>query len=182
MKKQSAALATPPNPAKERTTWGDVCRQVGFADNLYRTCRDKLGSDFSPSSPFGDDMGAYDDDFGDGGDEDFDIDKAVRKSALAVPEAPPADWKYKPEGFIDHLMYGDLPTKIMIYGGGALALWFLYDKFVSGKKAASAPGTAGMSALSALAAGTPTSPQSMPEPQISNTAPTTVEIPASLRG
>ena len=177
MKKQNAALATPPNPAKEKTTWGEVCRQVGFADNLYRPCREKLGSSFTPA---GGDMGAYDEDFE---EDDIDIDRAVRKSALAVPPEPPKDWKYEPQGILEQFMYGDLTTKIMLYGGGALALWFAYDKFF-GKKASSAPSTPSGNAMSALAAlsGGATSPQSMPVPQVSNTAPTTVEIPASLRG
>lgn len=125
-------------------------------------------------------MSAYDEDFGDG--DDFDIDKAVRKSALAVPPEPPKDWKYEPQGILEQFMYGDLTTKIMLYGGGALAAWFLYDKFVKKASSAPSPGTgSAMNALAALSAGA-TSPQNMPVPQVSNTAPTTVEIPASLRG
>lgn len=166
------ALTTPPNPSKEKTTWGAVCQQVGFADNLYKTCRDKLGRDFSPSSPFGDLGSAYDEDF----DPDFDFDKELGKTALPVPKAPPKDWEAEPEGFMEQLMSGDLTNKIMLYGGGALVLYFLWSKL--GKKEASAPAAAGTSALASPIA----TALHLPTPHVSDNAPTTLEIPTALRG
>lgn len=166
------ALTAPPSPAKEKTTWGAVCQQVGFADNLYKTCRDKLGNDFTPSSPFGDLGSAYDEDF----DPDFDFDKELGKTAKPVPKAPPKDWEPEPEGFLEQLMTGDLTNKIMLYGGGAFVLWFLWQRL--GKKEASAPANAGTSGLSAPIA----TALHVPTAHVSDTAPTTVNIPASLRG
>lgn len=164
------ALTAPPNPSKEKTTWGSVCQQVGFADNLYKTCRDKLGRDFQPSSPFGDMNSAYDEEF-----EDVDFDKQLRKTALPIPKAPAKDWKPdESEGLMAQLMDGSLSKKIMLYGGGALLLWYLWDKL--GKKEASAP--AGTSALSSPIANA----LHVPTAYVSDTAPTTVDIPASLRG
>lgn len=165
------ALTTPPNPTKEKTTWGSVCSQVGFADNLYKTCRDKLGNDFTPMSAFGDVGGAYDEDF----DPDFDFSKELRKTALPVPKAPPKDWKPEPEGFMEQLMSGDLTNKIMLYGGGAIVLWFLYGKYIDKKPASAPAGTSGFSTPIAEAFHIPANPQ------VSDTAPTTVAIPASLR-
>lgn len=163
------ALQIPPNPAKEKTTWGEVCSQVGFADNLYRTCRDKLKDGFQPHNMFGD-MGDYDEEF-----EDYDVDKELKKSALPIPKAPPADWKPEPEGFLEQLVSGDLTKKIAIYGGGALLAWYLWDKFMSPPKTTSAPATPALSAPIATALHLPASPQ------VSDNAKTTVEIPASLR-
>lgn len=173
--KNPHALTTPPNPAKEKTTWGTVCQQVGFADNLYKTCRDKLGNDFQPYSPFGD-IG----ELGDPEFEDIDIDKELRGQALAIPKPPPKDWKPEPEGLLEQIMDGSLMNKIMLYGGGAIALWFLYNKYLGDKKPLSgapmkmlpAPGLAPV----AQALHVPLSPK------VSDTAPTTVDIPASLRG
>jgi hypothetical protein len=125
MKRSNKALATVPNPEKEKTTWGAVCKQVGMSDNLYRTCRDKLGNEFQPNSPFGD----YDYE-GDDDEPEEDFEKQLKKSALPVPAPPPEDWKHEPEGLMEQLMYGDLPKKMMIYGGGALVLWFLWDKYM----------------------------------------------------
>lgn len=168
------ALTTAPSPAKEKTTWGVVCQQVGFADNLYRVCREKLGNEFTPSSPFGDMGGMYDEDFEDA-DPNFDFDKALKETALPIPKKPPADWKPEPEGLMEQLMDGSLSKKIMIYGGGAVALWLLWDTYLN-KKTASAP--AGTSALSAPIA----SAFHIPAANVSDNAPTTVDIPASLRG
>lgn len=165
------ALTTPPSPAKEKTTWGAVCQQVGFADNLYKVCRDRLGNDFTPSSPFGDLGSAYDEDF----DPDYDFDKALRSSILPPPKAPPKNWKPEPEGLMEQFMSGDLTNKIMLYGGGAIVLYFLYDKYLNKKEASAPAGTSGLSAPIAEALHLPLSPQ------VSDTAPTTVAIPASLR-
>lgn len=162
------ALTASPDPSKEKTSWGAVCQQVGFADNLYKTCRDKLGRDFQPSSPFGDMGSAYDEEF-----EDIDFDKQLRKAALPIPKAPSKNWKpEEPEGLMEQLMDGSLSKKIMLYGGGALVLWYLWDKL--GKKEASAPTAAGTSALA--------NALHLPTTQVSDTAPTTVNIPSSLRG
>lgn len=152
MKRSNTALATAPSPTKEKTTWGAVCKQVGMSDNLYRTCRDKLGNEFQPNSPFGD----YDYE-GDDDEPEEDFDTQLKKSALAVPPPPPEDWKHEPEGLMEQLMYGDLPKKLMIYGGGALVLWFLYDKYMKTPAPAHATGA-----------------------MLPSNAPTTVQIPASL--
>jgi hypothetical protein len=174
------ALTAPPNPAKEKTTWGEVCHQVGFADNLYRTCRDKLGNGFQPATPFGADLGgAYDDD---DGLNDADLGKAVRQNALPPPPPPPEDWEPEAEGFMEQLMSGELTTKLMLYGGGALLVWFLYDKYMSAPKTASAPAGTGALKLPQLPAQSAVAKAlHIPAGQVSDTAPTTVSIPASLR-
>jgi len=100
--------------ADEQTTWGDVCKKVGFSDNLYQTCRDKVpGYAGAPNNAF--------DDVGD--DEDgVDFNKALAKSAKPVPPPPAADWKHEPEGFFEALQ----SNKMLMYGGGAAALLTLF--------------------------------------------------------
>lgn len=171
---KQTALTAPPNPAREKTTWGDVCRQVGFADNLYRTCRDKLGNDFSPHSPFGDIGSAYDMDF-----EDVDIDRQLRGQALAIPPPPDEDGSEE-LGFFEQLMDGSITNKVMVYGGGALVLWYLYDKFLRDKPVSAPAQKPALSAVPSPARSAPA--RSIPAGQVSDTAPTTVDIPASLRG
>ncbi len=116
--------------AREKTTWGEVCSQVGFADNLYRTCRGKLGKEFSPANTFG---SPYDE----VPEEDEDFDRQIKKSALPVPPPPPEDWQYEPEGLAEQFMYGDLPGKILLYGGGAFVLYLLLSRFFSKPETAS---------------------------------------------
>lgn len=100
--------------AAEKTTWAEVCKEVGFGENLYRTCRTKLGSDFKPADPLGD----YD------FEEDEDFDKQLRKTALPVPKPPASKKSKKTEpGFLDQLMTGNfdgLGGKIALWGGAAV--------------------------------------------------------------
>ena len=121
--------------AEEKITWGEVCQKVGFTDNLYRTCRTKLGSEFVPATPFGGPpmLSSGDGDAGgdDDADDDVDFNKKLKKSALPVPPPPPDDWEYEPQGLMDHLMYGDIPGKIIVYTGGALVLWLLWSRFTA---------------------------------------------------
>ena len=111
--------------AEEKTTWGEVCSNVGMSDNLYRTCRDKLGRDFKPADP----LGLYDE-----FEEDAeDFDKALRKKALPIPKPPKASKKKEPEaeaGFFDKLLHGDLGGKIAIWGGAAILGAVLVKRFV----------------------------------------------------
>lgn len=100
--------------AEDKTTWGEVCSNVGMSDNLYRTCRDKIGRDFKPANPLG--LGLYDD----GEEDDFDIDKALKKKALPVPKAPPKDWEPEPEGVLGFLQTASLASKVAIFGGLAV--------------------------------------------------------------
>ena len=121
--------------AEEKVTWGEVCQKVGFADNLYRTCRTKMGSEFTPATPFGGPPMLESGDGDDGGaDDDADFNKKLKKSALPVPPPPPEDWEYEPQGLMDHLMYGEMPRKILTYAGGALVVWLLVSRFLNAEK------------------------------------------------
>lgn len=112
--------------AEEKTTWGEVCTQVGMSDNLYRTCRDKLGRDFKPADP----LGLYDYDDADEFEEDFD--KQLRKKALPIPKPPKASKKKEPEaeGLMGRILHGDLGGKIAIWGGAAILGAVLVKRFV----------------------------------------------------
>ena len=104
--------------AEDPTTWGEVCKNVGFSDNLYRTCRKNVpefngfaGGGAPPQEPPGPDFGVQ-----------------LAGSALPVPPPPPADWQ--PEagdsGFMEG-MFGDLtPEKIAMYGGVAALIWWFF--------------------------------------------------------
>lgn len=108
---------------REKTTWGEVCSQVGFSDNLYRICRDKLGATFRPATPFGA-FGEFEEE-----PQDEDFDKQLKSSAQPVPPPPPEDWEPEPEGLMEQLLDGDLTGKLLLYGGGAIALWLLIQRF-----------------------------------------------------
>lgn len=147
----------PVNPAKEKTTWGEVCKQVGFADNLYRTCRGKLGNGFSPAAPFGETFASDGDE---GGELDEDFDKQLKKSALPVPPPPADDWKHEPEGFLDGLLHGESAGKWFMWGGAAVVAFLLWRRFFSPAAAPAASSTLSASTLPApaLPASTPIVP------------------------
>ena len=105
--------------AEEQTTWGEVCSKVGFSDNLYQTCRDKVpGYTGTPNSAFDSVEDVEEEDFG----------KALRKSAKPVPAPPAADWQPEPEGFFEALK----SNKMLMYGGiggiAALAFWLMRSR------------------------------------------------------
>jgi hypothetical protein len=75
----------------EKTTWPEVCKQVGFRDNLYRTCREKIDG-FT-----GFQNGAFD--AVDAPEEDFETQ--VLKSALKVPKPPGTSAKKGKRGAAD---------------------------------------------------------------------------------
>lgn len=141
----------PVNPAKEKVTWGEVCKQVGFADNLYRTCRGRLGDGFSPASPFG---GAFSESDEGEGEVGEDFDKQLKKSALPVPPPPPDDWKHEPEGgFLDEFLYGDGVGKWVALGGVAAVAFVLWRKMTTkDTQPVAAPTVAPQPALSAVSA------------------------------
>jgi hypothetical protein len=122
-KTSEIAVTENPSTTREKTTWGEVCSQVGFSDNLYRTCRDKLGASFTPAAPFG--FNGMED-----GEEPFgeDFDKQLRSSAQPVPPPPPEGWEPEPEGFMEQILNGDMNGKLLLYGGGAIALWLLVTR------------------------------------------------------
>lgn len=97
--------------AEDTITWGEVCKQVGFADNLYRTCREKV--------PGFDGFQEMED------EDDFDFDAEIKDHLQPIPEPPPADWKAP-----DEPDYG----KWLMYGVGAL----FAGSLLLGKKGASA--------------------------------------------
>ena len=119
------------NPAREKVSWGEVCGQVGFADNLYATCRKKLGNAFVPASPFGD--------VDDAGELEEDFSRQIRRTAQPIPPPPPEDWEYQPKGFLDELMYGKTSGKILLFGGGAVVVWLLAQKFFRAETTAPKP-------------------------------------------
>jgi hypothetical protein len=104
--------------AEDPTTWGEVCKNVGFRDNLYRTCREKVPEFVTGASLMrapGDDEGA----------EDFD--KRLFKKALPIPAPPSADWAEEEEedGFLSFLEEFSI-EKIVVYGGLAAAIWWFF--------------------------------------------------------
>ncbi len=113
--------------ADEQTTWGQVCSNVGFSDNLYRTCRQKV-ENFRPAG-----FDAYEDE-----DEDEEDDepfgKKIARSALPVPPPPPADWKDDSSFFED--VFGEDATKYMIVGGAAVAAGLVWWFFFRGQQVA----------------------------------------------
>lgn len=123
-KTSEIAVTENPSAPREKTTWGEVCSQVGFSDNLYRTCRDKLGATFTPAAPFG--ISGMED-----GEEPFgeNFDQQLRSSARPVPPPPPEDWEPEPEGLMEQILDGGLTGKLLLYGGGAVALWLLVMRF-----------------------------------------------------
>lgn len=111
--------------AENQISVREVCRQVGFADNLYKYCRKN-----DPDFPLGGAPLAFgrapEEGAGmeEGGPDSEGFDKELAASALAVPPPPAADWKPQPEGFFE-----DLPIKqILMYGGVAAAAWFIIAK------------------------------------------------------
>lgn len=104
--------------AEEPTTWGEVCKKVGFRDNLYRVCRDKV-PEFNGFA-----AGAFDDRGSEHGDPDFSSQLA--KSALPIPPAPPKDWEPEPEGFLGGMFEDLTAEKVVMYGGLAALLWYFF--------------------------------------------------------
>lgn len=109
--------------AEDQISVGEICRQVGFADNLYKYCR-KNDSDF----PLGGAAAVFNskpaDETEEGGPDSEGFDKELAASALAVPPPPAADWKPEPEG-----LFEALPIKqILMYGGVAAVAWFFIAK------------------------------------------------------
>ncbi len=106
--------------AEDPTTWGEVCRKVGFSDNLHRDCRKHV-----PDHPLGGmPNSSFDEGVADYGPDSTGFDKDLAGSALAVPPPPPADWEPEPEGFFE-----ELPIKqILMYGSAAALIWLLVLK------------------------------------------------------
>lgn len=107
--------------AEDSTSWSEVCRKVGFSDNLYRDCRKNvpdypLGGAGAPNSAF--DSIPEVEDFG---PDSSGFDKQLAGSALAAPPPPAADWKPEPEGFFEELNL----QKVLMYGGVAALIWVL---------------------------------------------------------
>ena len=110
--------------SEDSTTWGEVCKNVGFGENLYRSCREKVPSyngglstyDQVPDEPTAD--------FG----------KQLAASALSIPEPPPADWKAPPE---DTFLGPFNMQQILLYGGLAAAVyWFFMRQRAEGASGA----------------------------------------------
>ncbi len=106
--------------ADEQTTWGEICSNVGFSDNLYRKCRQKVpgfqGAGFA----------RLDDDEDDYEDEPFS--KRLAKSALPVPEVPPEGWEDVETSMLEDI-FGEDATKYMLAGGIAVAaslVWWFF--------------------------------------------------------
>jgi len=101
--------------ADETTTWGEVCKKVGFSDNLYRTCREKV-SGFDGLGLGGlDEMDP---------DDDYDFDAEIKGHLQPIPEPPGSDWTPPPEAD---------PAKWIMYGMAAL---FAGAILLGGKKSA----------------------------------------------
>lgn len=111
------------SPDKVKVSWGTVCQEVGFRDNLYRTCREKIPN-FTGLG-----LSRYDHEEEDLGE---DFGKLLRQSAKDIPPPPPEDWKFEPEGLAEQLLYGN-KVKFAIYGSlAALVYWFfLKDKLAA---------------------------------------------------
>ncbi len=122
--------------ADDSTTWGAVCSKVGFSDNLYRDCRRNVpgfNGGGMANSAFDD---VPDDDYG---PDSRDFKSQLADSALAIPDAPSADWKAEPEGFFESLPI----RQVLMYGGIAAVVWFLLMKAkVPQEGAAAATGAA----------------------------------------
>jgi hypothetical protein len=110
-------------PAEEKVTWGEVCKQVGFKDNLYRTCREKV-TDWKPT---GFANGAFDE------VPEPDFTRRLSKTAVAIPKPPgPGDEDDEDEDEDeedeedDEGMFFGLPVqKLLVYGGVAAVAYFL---------------------------------------------------------
>jgi hypothetical protein len=106
--------------ADEQTTWGEVCANVGFSDNLYRTCRKKV--------PWFQGAGFARHDEDEGEDEDEPFSKRLAKSALPVPEVPPEGWEDVEESLLEDI-FGEDATKYLLAGGIAVAaglVWWFF--------------------------------------------------------
>lgn len=106
----------------DETTWGEVCRKVGFSDNLYKDCRKNvpgfMGGGMSNRSF---DEVPEDDDYG---PDSKGFAKQLRDSALEIPPPPSSDWKDEDGGFFSMFPI----QKILMYGGVAGLLWFFVMK------------------------------------------------------
>ena len=110
--------------ADEQTTWGEICSNVGFSDNLYRTCRKKVpgfqGAGFARLNDEDEDEDDYED------DEPFS--KRIAKSALPVPEVPPEGWEDVESSLLEDV-FGEDATKYLLAGGIAVAaglVWWFF--------------------------------------------------------
>jgi hypothetical protein len=102
--------------AEDSTTWGEVCKNVGFRDNLYRVCRDKV-PDFTGTAGLAVRSA----------EDDRDFDKQLSKRALPIPEPPGADWEPEDDGNFFSEMFEDFTAeKLVIYGGLAAAIWWFF--------------------------------------------------------
>jgi hypothetical protein len=97
--------------AENATTWTEVCENVGFADGLYRRCRDNVDG-FT---------GFQGGQFDELEDDEPEFGEMLAESALKAPPPPSADWK--PSGNF----LGDIPWgTVVAYGSvAALAWWFM---------------------------------------------------------
>jgi hypothetical protein len=121
--------------ADEKVSWGEVCKKVGFSDNLYRVCKDKVGAEFNGGAPLALSNGESDED----GESNEDFGKRLRKSAKPIPPPPPEDWEQEPEGLMEQVMYGDL-GKYLIYSGiAALVFWLILRSKMTEGAATTAP-------------------------------------------
>lgn len=129
--------------ADDSTSWGEVCNKVGFADNLYADCRKNVPG-FSGSGNRA--LDVVPDDDGDWGPDSKGFSGQLADSALAIPDAPGADWK-------SDSFFGSLPIKqILMYGGVAALFWFFVIK-------AQAPQAGGATAAGGTAPEKLTSPK-----------------------
>ncbi len=126
---------------EDPTTWGEVCKNVGFGENLYRTCREKVPEYKGFAGGAFDDRGPQ--------EPQGDFSTQLTQSALAIPAPPPEGWEAEPEGFFDAMFETLTPERVVMYGGIAALIWYFFLRQQPGAEAASPPVDKGVTSTKA---------------------------------